>query len=366
MRVLRLVAIVVLIGSIGPWSRRAATQTAATATPLASLVERLSEPNGDFDTDNLISNESSYLHVMPALEQGGVTGGVYIGVGPDQNFSYIARIRPTTAFVIDIRRDNLLLHLLFKAIFAASRNRMEYLSILTGRPAPDRLDTWRDASIEKIAAYLDTAEPASSAWNGNDLERLHATIRATGIPLSAADFATIDRFRRAFVQSGLGLQFQSTGRPARDYYPTYRDLLLETDRRGRKLCFLASEDDFQFVKALEARDGLVPVVGNLSGPKALAAIGQEISRRGEKVSAFYISNIENYLFRDGSFPRFVENVKKLPHTDKSVIIRSLFGGMSLPESVPGYYSTSTIQTINEFLANCGTTRCRSYYELLKK
>jgi hypothetical protein len=366
--VLALTAVAV---AIGPWSNRAATQAPAAATSLgssslASLVERLSEPNGEFDTDNLISNESSYLHVVPALEQGGVSGGVYIGVGPDQNFSYIARIRPTSAFVIDIRRDNLLLHLLFKAIFAASRNRMEYLSILTGRPAPDRLDTWRDATIEKIVAYLDMTEAASSAWNGTDLDRLHASIRSTGIPVSAAELSTIDRFRRAFVQSGLGLQFQSTGRPARDYYPTLRDLLLETDRRGRKLSYLASEDDFQFVKSLEARDGLVPVVGNLSGPHALAAIGQEISRRGEKVSAFYVSNIENYLFRDGTFPRFADNVKKLPRSDKSVIIRSLFGGMSLPESVPGYYSTSAIQTINEFVANCGSTRCRGYYELLKK
>jgi len=370
-RVTKRTCVLILIAAglaIGPWSHRAATQASAatTTSPLASLVERLSEPNGEFDTDNLISNESSYLHVMQALEQGGVTGGVYVGVGPDQNFSYIAHIRPTSAFIIDIRRDNLLLHLLFKAIFAASRNRMEYLSILTGRPAPDRLDSWRDASIEKIIAYLDMAEPASSAWNGADLDKLHASIRATGIPLSAADLATIDRFRRAFVQAGLGLQFQSTGRPARDYYPTYRDLLLETDRRGRKLCFQASEDDFQFVKALEARDGLVPVVGNLSGSHALAAIGQEITRRGEKVSAFYVSNIENYLFRDGSFPRFVDNVKKLPRSDKSVIIRSLFGGMSLPESVPGYYSTSAIQTINEFVANCGSTRCRGYYELLRK
>jgi hypothetical protein len=367
--VLALIAVAI---AIGPWSNRASTQSPASpgsssgSSSLASLVDRLSEPNGDFDTDNLISNESSYLHVMPALEQGGVSGGVYIGVGPDQNFSYIARIRPNAAFIIDIRRDNLLLHLLFKAIFAAARNRMEYLSILTGRPAPDRLDTWRDASIEKIIAYLDMAEPATTAWNGADLERLHASIKSTGIPVSAADFATIDRFRRAFVQSGLGLQFQSTGRPARDYYPTYRDLLLETDRRGRKLCYLASEDDFQFVKSLEARDGLVPVVGNLSGPRALAGIGQEIARRGEKVSAFYVSNIENYLFRDGTFPRFVDNVKKLPRSDKSVIIRSLFGGMSLPESVPGYYSTSAIQTINEFVANCGTSRCRSYYELLRK
>src|SRR5215467_15715313 len=227
-----LLLVVVLMSAL------ATSQVRAAAQSFAALSEQLSEPNREFDTDNLISNESSYLHVMQALEQGGVSGGVYVGVGPDQNFSYIAHIRPTSAFIIDIRRDNLLLHLLFKAIFAASRNRMEYLSILTGRPAPDRLDTWRDASLEKIIAYLDMAEPASSAWNGADLDKLHASIRATGIPVSAADLATIDRFRRAFVQAGLGLQFQSTGRPARDYYPTYRDLLLETDRRGRKLCFL--------------------------------------------------------------------------------------------------------------------------------
>ncbi len=342
---------------------RPATQT---VSAFAALSEQLSEPNGDFDTDNLISNESSYLHVMPALEQGGVTGGAYIGVGPDQNFSYIARIRPASAFIIDIRRDNLLLHLLFKAIFSASRNRLEFLSILTGRQAPDRLDTWRDASIEKIVMSVDQAKPLAAPALAANAERLHDAMRRTGITLSDRDLTTIDRFHGQFIRAGLGLQFQSTGRPAREYYPTYRDLLLETDRRGRQLCYLASEDDFQFVKSLEARDLIVPVVGNIAGPKALAAIGQEISRRGEKVSAFYDSNIENYLFRDGSFPRFVENVKKLPHTGKSVIIRSLFGGYQLPESVPGYYSTSAVQTIDQFLANCGSARCRGYFDLLKR
>jgi hypothetical protein len=353
----------VIVAAFATSQARTATQTVST---FAALSEQLSEPNGEFDTDNLISNESSYLHVMPALEQGGVTGGAYVGVGPDQNFSYIARIRPQSAFIIDIRRDNLLLHLLFKAIFASSRNRVEYLSVLTGRPAPDRLDTWRDASIDKIVTYFDAAKPFAPAPLNATTERLHELMKKTGIPLSDRDLATIDRFHGQFIRAGLGLQFQSTGRPAREYYPTYRDLLLETDRRGRQLCYLASEDDFQFVRNLEARDLIVPVVGNLAGPKALAAIGGEIARRGEKVSAFYNSNIENYLFRDGSFQRYIENVKKLPHTDKSVVIRSLFGGYNLPESVPGYYSTSAVQTINELLANCGSTRCRGYFDLLKR
>src|SRR5712691_5756223 len=84
----------------------------------AALSARLSEPGGYFDSDNLISNETSYLHVIGKLRELGVAGGVYLGVGPDQSFSYIAKIRPKMAIIIDIRKDNLLQHLLFKALFA--------------------------------------------------------------------------------------------------------------------------------------------------------------------------------------------------------------------------------------------------------
>jgi hypothetical protein len=346
--------------------RSAGVAGQAAQAPFGSLVEQLSEPNGEFDTDNLISNEQSYLHVMPALEQAGISGGAYIGVGPDQNFSYIARIRPAEAFIVDIRRDNLLLHLLFKAIFASTKNRVEYLGVLTGRPAPDRAETWRDATIEKIVAYYDETKPLPAAASAETTERLHAAIKKSGVPLSAKDLATIDRFHAAFMQSGLSLQFTSTGRPAREYYPTYRDLLLESDRRGRKLCFLASEDDFQFVRGLEARDAVIPVVGDLSGPHAVAAVGQLMAQRGERLAAFYVSNVENYLFRNGAFTRYIDNLKRLPHSDHSLIIRSIFGGYSLPESAPGYYSTSAVQNLNELLANCGSGKCRSYFEVLRK
>ena len=141
---------------------RLQVQPTPAPSPFAQLVEKLSEPSGYFDTDNLISNEKSYLHVMPHLEQRDITGGIYIGVGPDQNFSYIARIRPTVAFIVDIRRDNLLLHLLFKALFATARNRMEYLSLLTGRPVPDGVESWRDAGIDRIVAYIDSTRPSAT------------------------------------------------------------------------------------------------------------------------------------------------------------------------------------------------------------
>ena len=90
------------------------------ASTFASQIAALSERAGYFDTDNLISNEQGYQQVLGAMNRLGVKGGAYIGVGPDQNYTYIARIRPRIAIIADIRRDNMLLHLLFKAIFAVA------------------------------------------------------------------------------------------------------------------------------------------------------------------------------------------------------------------------------------------------------
>jgi hypothetical protein len=74
-------------GATGGSSLQTASQSPAAAPTLAGQIAALSEAPGYFDTDNLISNERSYLDVIPALKARGVHGGGYIGVGPDQNFS---------------------------------------------------------------------------------------------------------------------------------------------------------------------------------------------------------------------------------------------------------------------------------------
>ena len=130
-------------------------ERALTFEQFAQLSEKLSEPNGYFDSDNLISNESSYLHVMGKMRQMKVAGGAFIGVGPDQSFSYIAQIRPNIVFMVDIRRDNLLQHLLFKSLFSLSRNRMEYLCLFFGKPVPADLKAWDTRSIQEVAAYIE-------------------------------------------------------------------------------------------------------------------------------------------------------------------------------------------------------------------
>jgi hypothetical protein len=320
-----------------PWVLHGLAQPASQSLP--ALIERLSEEGGDFDTDNLISNERSFLEVVPALKAAGVTGGAYIGVGPDQNFSYIAQIRPSIAFVVDIRRDNLLLHLLFKSLFALAHNRIEYLALLTGRPAPERLDSWRDASLDRIVAQIDGAKPEPAEAAQRLDHRVHDTIAAFGVRLSGDDFATIQRFHHTFMASGLSLKFESRGRPPQAVYPTYRDLITATDRLGHAWSFLATEPDFQFVKSLEAQDLVVPVVGDIGGTRALKAIADLLVARGTHMSAFYISNIETYLGGDGS-SQFVRNVARLPHDARSVIIRSTFRAS---------VSSSSFQPFNEFL-----------------
>lgn len=332
-------------------------------TSFAATVARLSEAPGYFDSDNLISNETAYLHAVTHLRRGRVTGGAYIGVGPDQNFSYIAAIRPSVAYMIDIRRDNLLMHLVFKALFQQSRNRLEFLGRWTGRLVPADVDAWRGAPIEAILARVDSL-PVDST--GAAFDSLMAVVRGFGVPLSLADTSTIRRFHDEFRHSGLDLRFSSTGRPPRYYYPTLRQLILERDLDGERVSYLATDERWRVVKELQARDGVIPVVGNLAGSSAFPAIGREVAARGEHVSALYVSNVEMYIWRDGSFGRFAATASRLPRDERSVIIRSFFGGgfgQSHPLNRPDHFSTQLVQSLDDF-ARREARGWSSYWELV--
>jgi hypothetical protein len=317
----------------------------------AGAVAALSEPGGYFDTDNLISNESSYLHALGPLERLGLRGGAYIGVGPDQNFSYITHLRPSVAFVLDIRRDNLLEHLLFKALFALADTRVEYLALLFGRPPPHHPAAWTSQGVDSLVAWLD-ATPPDSAAAGRARRLVDSTVKTFGLRLSTQDQSTIARFHATFIAAGLNLQFETFGRGSAWYYPTYRALLTERDGGGRQASFLATESGYAFLRDLQARNLVIPVVGDFAGGHALAAIAGFLRRRGETVTAFYTSNVEYYLFREGGFARFAANVARLPRSADAVMIRSLFlrsFGGGHPQAVPGYPSVQLVQDMDRFI-----------------
>ena len=354
-------AAVLVLALLGPAGGVSIAQPAAT---FANTVAALSEKGGYFDTDNLISNERSYLQVVPDLRRQGIRGGAYVGVGPDQNFSYIGEVRPAVAYLIDVRRDNLLLHLLFKALFEISGSRVEYLANLLGRRPPPAVSGWRQAPVDRLVAYFEKTADSRDTPAGSR-KRVEEAIRRSGVALTRADIATIAAFHTRFVDEGLRLRFNSTGRAPQAHYPTYRDLLLETDSSGAQANYLASEASFQFVKAMHARDRIIPVVGDLSGPSALQAIGRDMAARGEKLSAFYVSNVEFYLFGQGAYPRFVTNLRSIPRTKTAVLIRSVFGRYS-SAGRPGDASTSQLQQVGDLIGGFDDGRYRSYGALVAR
>ena len=354
---------------VGVSAAQAAPQAPALSdSAFVALVARLSEPGGYFDSDNLISNESSYLHVLGAMRKLGVSGGAYVGVGPDQNFSYIAQVRPRVAFIVDIRRDNTLQHLLFKSLFELARNRAEYLALLTGRAVPNDMARWNKRSINDIVDLIEKTPPDPDQFE-TTRAMVRTKVKRYGLPVSAAELETIGRIHQAFFDAGLQLRFTSLGRSPRAYYPTLRDLLLEKDLTGKQSTYLATEDDFQFLKSLQSRNLVIPVVGNLAGGHALREVGKVMTERNEKLSAMYVSNVEFYLMREGTFDNFASTVRSLPRDAKSVIIRSYFGGGFYgphPQSIPGYFSTQLLQTVETFASESSKGGYASYDQLVSK
>src|SRR6185295_2794513 len=105
------------------------------------IIDTFSEPSGTFHSDNFVSNEGRFQLVLPQLLSRAQPGRLYLGVGPEQNFTYIVAVRPRMAFIVDIRRGNLHEHLLYKALFEMSADRADFLARLFSRPRPAGLST---------------------------------------------------------------------------------------------------------------------------------------------------------------------------------------------------------------------------------
>jgi hypothetical protein len=290
-----------------------------------TLTETISEPNGVFQSDNLLSNEIVFARMVPDLVASTKPGGVYLGVGPEQNFTYIAAIRPKMAFITDIRRGNLHMHLMYKALFELSKDRAEFVSRLFTKPRPGGLEA--GSSVADIMnAYWEVATSDEATYNAN-LAAIHAQLTTTHrLPLSADDLAGIARVYRTFYWYGPAMTYSANTAlalplPGAGRGTTYRDLMTQSDANGQGLSYLGSEEKFLFLKDLERRNLVVPVVGDFTGPKALRAVGAYIRDHGATVTAFYLSNVEQYLRRANTWQAFCSNVATFPLDDASLFIR---------------------------------------------
>ena len=292
-----------------------------------SLVSELSEPDGEFRSDNLLSNEIFLQYVIPDLLRGSKLNRVYLGVGPEQNFTYIAALKPKMAFIVDVRRGNLQLHLMYKALFELSSDRADFIFRLFSRKRPEGL-TAKSTADEIFAAVHkaapDKAESTDVLYKQNlKLLQDHLT-RTRHLSLTPDDLKGIEYVYGQFSWYGPGLSYWSTGgRGGGRDAPTYWDLMVAEDGKGQNRSYLASEDNFLVLKELHQKNLLVPVVGNFAGPKAIRAVGRYLREREAFVSAFYLSNVEQYLTREGTLYSFICNVATLPLDASSLFIRSV-------------------------------------------
>lgn len=327
----------------------------------SQLVRNLSEPGGYFDTDNLISNETSYTQVVDRLTP---TGGAYVGVGPEQNFTYIGRLRPSWAFVVDIRRENMLQHLLFNAIFQKAETPYQYLCWMFSRPLRYVAAPEGEAEIEAVVSAFERGIPDRGLFEDNLKELVRHIEGPLRMELDSEDLTAIRSIYESFFLGQLEIRFNSHGRPPMPYHPTYRRLVLARNSNGRPSHFLASFDDYTYVRELATRGRLIPVVGDLAGPHALKAIGHFLEERDESISAFYVSNVEFYLMRAGRFSSYVDNVRALPLHDDSLFIRAYFDyGLSHPARIRGHRSTVLLQRVPRFLALYDAQAYRSYWDV---
>ena len=272
-----------------------------------------SESDGYFRSDNLTSNELQYQRVIPDLVGRVRPGGVYLGVGPEQNFTYMAALGPAMAVIIDIRRGNLLVQLMYKAIFELAKDRADFVARLFARPRPAGLGA--GSTVTEIFSAVAGARADQALYRRN-LDAIEARLTRThALPLTPTDSEGLEYAYHAFFSRGYAVR----------YSPTYADLMTATDADGRPRSYLATEASFAFLKDLESRNMVVPVVGDFGGPKAIRAVGAYLKARGAHVSAFYLSNVEQYLYQDGKWSAFCRNVAALPLEPSSTFIRSSTG-----------------------------------------
>jgi len=332
------------------------------------LVNDFSEPNGFFRSDNFLSNEVEYQWVIPTLTSTLDPGGVYLGVGPEQNFTYIVALRPKLAFIVDIRRGNLHEHLLYKAFIEMSADRAAFLSRLFARKRPADLPP--SADIGQLMAAYQHEEASAELFDRNLQEARDWLVKHHSFALSDDDLSGLEYVYKAFYEGGpdLNYSFPNGGFFRGGNFPNYADLMSETDGHGEHRSYLASEDQFRALSEIEKNNAIVPIVGNFAGPKALRAVGEYLRQYNATVTAFYTSNVEMYLFQQGDdWKKFYSNVATLPFTDKSTFIRSVSNRglrFQFRNSAPGARASTRLNPIADLIRAYRAGRIDGYYDVI--
>ena len=303
------------------------------------VISLCSETTSARHADNFVSNEDSIPAILGELAIRADEDSVYLGVGPDQNFSMIAQAKPALAFVVDFRRRNLLLHLLHKAIFALSPDRASYLKRLTSR-SPQGLR--HDTEVEALVEAFQSA-PYDRSRQQEHIGDVRVVLESLEV-VRDEEWQDLATMQTRLAGPGLNAKFL-----ALPMYPTSARLILAKGTDGARRHFLASEPLYQRVRDLQRDDRLVPVVGDFAGTKTFSVLGDWLRARRFQVGVFYVSDVEFFLIRQGKFAAYLANLERLPWSKNAVLVRTSTREIDHPRRLSGHSSTTITEPATAFL-----------------
>ena len=340
------------------------------------MVTEMSEPGGYFRSDNFVSNETSFQYVIPELQRTVKPGGVYLGVAPDQNFTYLVALRPKIAFIIDIRRQNMVQHLMYKAIMEVSADRAEFVSRLFSRPRPGGLDT--TSTPEAMFQAFSVVAPDSVLWRKTLTGMKDRLTRDHHFALTEDDLRSLDYVFNAFTSAGPEITYNfGSGRGGGGGFsgrggfgmPSYQQLMMESDGQGLNRAYLATEANYRILRDLETNNLIVPLTGNFAGDKSVRAVGEWVREHHATVTAFYTSNVEQYLFQQGDeWSRYYKSVGTLPLDSTSTFIRSYSqgaGGGGFRQQSPYSRSVQLLCSMVDLIKGFNDGTLQSYWQVIQ-
>ena len=247
-----------------------------------------------------------------------------------------------------------------------ANDRAGFMSLLFARARPAGLDG--QSTPEALFTAYAAVPPDTLAYAKNLAAITEWLTKRHGFGLTTNDLQALDYVYRAFATAGPDITygFPSGGGRGFGRWPSYAQLMLESDGQGNNRSYLASEENFRFLKDLQTKNLLVPLVGNFSGEKTVRAVGRYLKERNATVTAFYTSNVEQYLFQQGDdWQRFYGNVAMLPLDSTSTFIRSLSNGNGFRAGSPNSRSVQLLSSIQETLKAVQDGRVLTYYDMIQ-
>ena len=220
-------------------------------------------------------------------------GGVYVGIGTNQNFAMAAWQRPELIVLLDFDQTIIDLHAVYAVIFAHAKTPEEHLAL------------WEKKQAKQVRALI------TEAMDGDSKEETTRRDRA----LRAYKYGR-ERVRRGLEK--MRTRYASLNEPS----------------------FMNSQTEYDWIRSMSMAGRIIAIRGDLTGPRTLVDLAGVLESQGRKVTTFYLSNTEQY-FRYTK--RFRRNMLGLPLADDAVVLRTRawrVGGKPRPgkKKKPLYYA----------------------------